>query len=76
MFDNFKLTKQREKQLKEEIKKSKEEYKALQKQKKEKTSIFNKCNLCGSRNVVLNEYGVCQACEIKQLIVLNLSKRH
>lgn len=67
MFDNFKLTKQREKQLKEEIKKSKEEYKALQKQKKEKTSIFNKCNLCGSRNVVLNEYGVCQACEIKQL---------
>ena len=69
MFDNFKLTKQREKQLKEEIKQAKAEYKNIKKQnsKKENKSIFSTCNLCGSRNVVLNEYGVCQSCEIKQL---------
>lgn len=35
-------------------------------QKKEK-SIFKKCNLCNKRNVILNQYGICQTCEIQQL---------
>ena len=34
---------------------------------KTKKSIFSKCVICGRRNKLLNEYDICQDCELQKL---------